>query len=101
MEGEDLLRPRLVEAERECEGIAAGVGNSVELADRRHVRFAIHAVQPLGDVEDYVWSCSPEELGKVLVRLEANDFAEVSKSGRDRVDRLDAIPFRKEIGGVG
>ena len=51
---EDLLRARLVETEREREGIAARIRDAEELADRRHVGFAIHAVQPLGDVEDQI-----------------------------------------------
>ena len=69
---EDLLRPRLVEAERERERVAARVGNAEELADRGDVRLAIRAVQAFGDVEDDVGARGAEPLGKVFVRLEAD-----------------------------
>src|SRR5687768_8340577 len=78
VEGESLLRLRLVEAERERERIAAGVGNPEKLADRRNVGFTIYSVKPLGDVEDDVWFCGAKTLGKFFVCLEANHF---SKAG--------------------
>ena len=49
-----LFRPTLVEAQRERERVAPAVRHAVELADRRDVRLAVHAVEPLGDVEDDV-----------------------------------------------
>src|SRR6476646_926176 len=52
VEGQSLLRPGLVEAERESERIAAAIGDSEKLADRRDVRLAIHSAESLGDVED-------------------------------------------------
>ena len=62
----DLLRARLVEAERQRERVAAGVGDAVELADRRDVRLAVRAAQPLGDVEDDVGALRAQSLGKVV-----------------------------------
>ena len=49
---EDLLGASLVQRERKCQRIAAGVRNVEELADRGHVGLAIHAAQPLRHVED-------------------------------------------------
>src|SRR5258706_16376643 len=76
VKGEGLLRSRFVEAERKREGVASGVRNSVKLADRGHVGFAVHPVESFGDVENNVWSRLPELLRKIFVRLEANDFSE-------------------------
>src|SRR5260221_632509 len=51
---EDLLGPRLVEAECQRERVAAGIRNAVELADGRDVRLAVRTAKSFGDVEDDV-----------------------------------------------
>ena len=76
VEGQSLLRPGFVEAERQGERITAGLGNSEKLADRRDVRLTIHSAESLGDVEVDVRSALAKALRKILRRLESNDFSE-------------------------
>ena len=90
---EDLLGARLVEAERERERVAAGVGNAVELADRRNVRLAVRAAQALGDVEDDVGALGAQPLGEIVARLEANHLAVPRERAGDGVDRLGGVPL--------
>jgi len=99
VKGEGLLRSRFVEAEREREGVASGVRNSVKLADRRNVGFAVHPVESFGDVEDDVWSRLPEPFRKIFVRLEANNFSEAGESRFNRGDRGRAIPLGELVAG--
>ena len=94
MGGEDVLRPRLVEAERERERVAARVRDVEELADRRNVGLAIRAVEAFGDVEDDVGSLGAEALGEVFGRLEADHVAVGGERGRDGVDRFGGVPLR-------
>ena len=77
MDGEGLLRLRLVQAKGERERIAPRIRNSEKFADRRNVGFAVHSAKTFGDVEDDVWSRLPEPLRKILGGFEADDFSEV------------------------
>ena len=58
---DDVLRHALVQGERHDERIGEGVGDLVEIEDRRHLRLAPGAAKPLGDVEDEVPPVSPGE----------------------------------------
>ena len=62
---ENLLGARLVEAERKRERITARAGNAEEFTNCRYVRFAIHAVKSLGDVEHEIWLRGAEALRKI------------------------------------
>ncbi len=90
---QDLFRPRLVETEREREGVAAGVRDAVELADRRNVGFAVRAAESLGDVEHDVRASGPQPLGKLVVRLEANYRSKTRERALDGGDRLGRVPL--------
>ena len=91
--GEHLLRLRLVERDRESQRVASAVRHAVELADRGHVRLAIHSVLSFGDVEDDVRSRAAQFLGKAFVRFKADDFAESRESVRHSIDGFDAVPL--------
>ena len=99
VEAQSLLGPCLVEAQGERERIAAGVGNSVELADRRDVGLAVHAVGAFGDVEDDVGLCLAERLRKIFRRLEANDFSERGERRFNGGDGRGVVPLREFIAG--
>ena len=86
-----------METERECERIAAGVGDVEEFTDRRDVAFAVHAVEPLGDVEDEVGACGAEFFREGLVGFEADHFAECRECRGHRIDRGGLIPFGVEV----
>ena len=62
VEGQDLLGPRLVEADPERQGIGAGIRDVQHLADRRNVRLPVRPEDPFGDVEDEV-GLQPFEAG--------------------------------------
>ena len=91
--GQRLLGARLVEAERQREGVAAAVRHAEELADRRHVRLAVHAVQPFRDVEDDVGALVAQPLGEVGVGLEPHDGAERRQRAGHGVDRRRRVPL--------
>ena len=90
---EDLFRSRFVEAEREREGIASRVGNAIELADGRDVRFAILAAESFRHVEDNVRPRFAEALGKVRRRLEPQDFAQSAERALDGADGVRRVPL--------
>jgi hypothetical protein len=75
--------------------------DAVELADGRDVGFAIHAVEPFGDVEDDVGSSVAEALREVGVGLEADHVAVCGESGGDGVDGVDAVPLGELVIGGG
>src|SRR5688500_18697068 len=97
--GERLLGLRLVEAQRQRERVARGVGNAVELADRGDMGLAIHSEETFGDVEDDVGASIAEVLREVRVGFESDDIAEGSEGVRDGVDGLCAIPLGELIVG--
>jgi hypothetical protein len=57
------------------------------------VGFAVHSVKSFGDVENDVWFCSPQPLGKIFVGLEADDFSQVGESCFHGGDRNRAVPL--------
>ena len=93
-----LLRPPLVEAEREGERVGGVVRDAEELADGRDVPLAVRAVEPLGDVEHEVGSGSAELLREALVRLEEHDFSYGGERRGDCVDGALLVPLGIEIG---
>jgi hypothetical protein len=92
--GEDVLRPSLVEAQRERERVAAGVRDVEEFADRGNVGLAIRSVETFGDVEDDVGASGAESFGEFFGRLEGDDVAERGERRRDGSDGLCGVPFR-------
>ena len=96
--GQDLLGASLVEADREGQGITAGVGDVPELAEGRHVRFAARSPQPLGHVEDDVGPALAQAEREVLRRLEPDDLAHLRQRGFHRGDRDLVVPLRVEVG---
>jgi hypothetical protein len=99
--GERLFGARLVEAEGESERVASRIGNSIELADRGHVRLAIHSVPALGDVEDDIGPGFAKALGKILVGLEADHLSESGECAGYGVNRRLAVPLRELIAAAG
>src|SRR5690242_21903947 len=93
MVAENFFRACLIEAERERERIAPRVWKTEELADCRDVRFPIHAVESLGDVEDEIRLLMAHLRREVGGCLESNDVTVCAQSARDRVDRRSGIPF--------
>jgi hypothetical protein len=84
---ENLLGACLVEAEREREGIAARVGDAVELADRGDVGFAIGSAQTLGNIEYDVGAGIAEPEGEVVGRFESDDFTVAGERIVDGINR--------------
>ena len=62
---------------------------------------AIHAIQAFGDVEDDVGPGGAEAGREVVVRLEADDRAELGERVLDGVDGLGTIPFGVNVTGGG
>jgi hypothetical protein len=89
----DLLRPRLVEAERQREWIAARIGDAVELADRRDVRLTVGTVASLGDVEHDVRPGRAQPFGELLVRLEPDHLAVRPERTLHGGDGFRAVPL--------
>ena len=65
------------------------------------MRFAIHAVESFGNVEDEIRLRLTQSLWEFRRRFEANDFTIRSEGAGDRVDRLRGIPLSVEIIGRG
>src|SRR4030043_1182667 len=86
--GEDLLGPRLVQADAQGQRVGAGVGDPQHLTDRRDVGFAVRTDQALGDVEDEV---GPEffemEIG-LIVGFDQENFVSLGERPADRFDGL-------------
>ena len=95
---QDLLRPALVQAEREGERVGGVVRDAEELADGRDVSLAVGAVEPLGDVEHEVGPGGTELLREALVRLEKHHLSHGGERRGDRVDGALLIPLGIEIG---
>ena len=93
MRPEDLLRARLVEAERERERVTARVRNAVELADCRYVGLAVRAAKALGDVEDNVGAFAAKALREIVRRLEVDHFADRRESACDGGDGGRRVPL--------
>ena len=100
VELEHLLRPRLVQRERERERIASRIRDAVELTDCRDMCFPVLTRKPLGHVEDDVRTGFAEPLRKVRARFQADHFTEAAQRALYRGDRLRGIPLGKRIIGV-
>ena len=93
-----LLRPALVQAERERERVGCMAGDAVELTNGRDVSLAVRAIESLGDVEHEVGPGGTELLREALVRFEEHHFSHGGERRGDRVDGALLVPFGIEIG---
>ena len=84
-----LLAERLVERDRQRRRVRAGVRDAEQLAQRRHLRLAVAALDALGDVEDQVDVGFGEHARQVGRGLEVDDDVALA---RERVgDRDDGL----------
>ncbi len=92
-----LFRPRLVEANPQGQGIAPGVRDTPELAERGHVRLSAGAAQAFREVEDYVGLRVAQAQREIGVGLQPDHVADVGERGLYRRNRLLVIPFGERV----
>src|SRR5215204_5981785 len=68
-----------------------------ELADSWHMRFAVRAVQPLGNVEDKVWAEQSQPRRKAGVCLETIDLTDGAERPLHRIDCGGLIPLGVQV----
>ncbi len=87
----------LVQRQAHDQGIRKGIGDSIEVEQRRHLRLAADAVHALGDVEDQVPAPARHE-GLCEPAAVADAFGPVPQrpeGRRDGDDRIVAVEFRR------